>query len=473
MRKELEGDGSESTKRKSVVMTKEDAISQKLAMYDEAFDFYMDRGRMPDTVPDDDLLGGFMVQAINENPQLKSPDLMWKDILKEEILKFIEAMLKLFEPVEKSYQEEKALIKAFANGGIEKKRELWPQVYGTIKQQFKPEEVNIDGYVQQFKNSDPETVFGPLTRDWDAACDNRLKEYETACIEMNKENWEQNIRECGYTDFRERKKIEKMFYRYPQMVDIVRIIGREKPQSEKEKDDTIRRYIPLLPSPPKPAVEIEEVTNGNDLQHVLPTETAILADQQTESLFYYKYAMSQLQLFANKPKQESRMKVEQTKKKEPRLEKGPIIVSIDTSGSMSGHPLSLATCLLRQLLQLAKKQRRRCYLISFSVQAQSLDLSRPGAWRKIDSFLSDCYSGGTDGNEMLKAGIKMLKTENYAMADMLIISDFIFDLPNAHVRQAMLEEHQKGTRFYGLQIGKYTHEYHSVLDEVWRIIQSV
>ena len=54
-----------------------------------------------------------------------------------------------------------------------------------------------------------------------------------------------------------------MFYSYPQMVEIVNMIGREKPQSEKEKDDTIRRYIPLLPSPPTPAVEIEEVTNGN------------------------------------------------------------------------------------------------------------------------------------------------------------------------------------------------------------------
>ena len=39
-------------------MTKEEIISQKLAAYDDAFDFYMDRGRMPDGVPSDDLLGG-------------------------------------------------------------------------------------------------------------------------------------------------------------------------------------------------------------------------------------------------------------------------------------------------------------------------------------------------------------------------------------------------------------------------------
>ncbi len=152
------------------------------------------------------------------------------------------------------------------------------------------------------------------------------------------------------------------------------------------------------------------------------------------------------------------MKVEQTKKKEPRLEKGPIIVSIDTSGSMFGRPIELATCLLRQLLQMAKKQKRKCFLISFSVRAQSIDLSKPGAWKRLDAFLGDYYSGGTDGNEMLKAGIKMLNSEKYAMADMLIISDFIFE-----------EERQKGTRFYGLQIGNDSHEYDTILDKVWQI----
>jgi uncharacterized protein with von Willebrand factor type A (vWA) domain len=253
------------------------------------------------------------------------------------------------------------------------------------------------------------------------------------------------------------------------MVEIVNMIGREKPHREDEKDDTIRRYLPILPSPPTPAVEVEEVTNGNNLQHVLPIETAILAGHQTESLFYYRYAMGQLQLFANKPKMESRMKVEQTKKKEPRLEKGPIIVSIDTSGSMFGRPIELATCLLRQLLQMAKKQKRKCFLISFSVRAQSIDLSKPGAWKRLDAFLGDYYSGGTDGNEMLKAGIKMLNSEKYAMADMLIISDFIFEPPNGCVSQFMQEERQKGTCFYGLQIGNDSHEYDTILDKVWQI----
>ena len=133
MRKEFEGDGGKSPKCQFIAMTKEENISQRLAAYDEAFDFYMDRGRMPDDVPADDLLGGFMQQAINENPQLNSQDPVWKDIMKEEILRFIETMLKLFEPVEEQYRQEKHLIQVFAKGNMKKKREMWPRVYGMIK----------------------------------------------------------------------------------------------------------------------------------------------------------------------------------------------------------------------------------------------------------------------------------------------------------------------------------------------------
>ena len=53
------------------------------------------------------------------------------------------------------------------------------------------------------------------------------------------------------------------------------------------------------------------------------------------------------------------MKIEQAKNKEPRLEKGPIIVSIDTSKSMKGRPHDLAVCLLMQLLKMARKQKRK------------------------------------------------------------------------------------------------------------------
>ena len=450
-------------------MNNESEISRKLREYDDAFDFYMDRGQMPETVPPDDLLGGFLKQTIDENPQLESQDPVWKELLKEEVMKFLEAMLELFQPIEKAYQREKEYMVVFADADIDQKRKMWREVYGTISKEYAPEEVNIDGYVEQMKSQDLDAVFASLLSDWDKACDELVRKKKVEIIEFNREKWEKGVKEHGNADFKERKKIEKMFFSYPQLVDIVRIIGREQPGRNDEYDETVRSYMPILPSPPTPAVEVEQVSLGKDLQHRLPMETTILADKETEDLFYLKYASSQLQLFANKPKQESVLKTEKKRNKKLRLEKGPIIVSLDTSGSMSGRPEKVARCLLLQLLRMAKKQKRKCFLITFSVRAECMDLSRPGSWNRLNRFLNNPFTGGTDGEDMIKNALKMLNTDNYSMADVLIISDFYFPNPRPQTKELMEIEHNKGTRFYGLQIESTVSGYDNVLDKIWKV----
>ena len=450
-------------------MNNESEISRKLREYDDAFDFYMDRGQMPETVPPDDLLGGFLKQTIDENPQLESQDPVWKELLKEEVMKFLEAMLELFQPIEKAYQREKEYMVVFADADIDQKRKMWREVYGTISKEYAPEEVNIDGYVEQMKSQDLDAVFASLLSDWDKACDELVRKKKVEIIEFNREKWEKGVKEHGNADFKQRKKIEKMFFSYPQLVDIVRIIGREQPGRNDEYDETVRSYMPILPSPPTPAVEVEQVSLGKDLQHLLPMETTILADKETEDLFYLKYASSQLQLFANKPKQESVLKTEKKRNKKPRLEKGPIIVSLDTSGSMSGRPEKVARCLLLQLLRMAKKQKRKCFLITFSVRAECMDLSRPGSWNRLNRFLNNPFTGGTDGEDMIKNALKMLNTDNYSMADVLIISDFYFPNPRPQTKELMEIEHNKGTRFYGLQIESTVSGYDNVLDKIWKV----
>ena len=445
-------------------------ITNKLQEYDEAFDFYMDRGQLPESIPQGDLLGDFISQTIQDNPQLESQDPIWVEILKDELMKFIEAMLKLFQPIEENHRQEKTLIAAFASGGTDRKRALWKQVYRTIKTEYKPIEVNIDGYIEQIKNNeDLDAVFVSMVKDWEKACDQREVRLKKLTIERNEKVWEHHVKECGNYDYEERKKIETVVYSYKALAEMLRIIGREQPKREDEMDDTVKRYLPLLPSPPKPAVEIDEVSNGNDLSHVLPIEFAVMADAETEDIFYLKYATKKLQLFANKPKEQSLMKVEQQKKKKPRLEKGPIIVSLDTSGSMDGEPIKLAKSLLLQLLRMAKKQRRKCFLITFSVRAKTLDLSRPGSWKLVDKCLEDIYTGGTDGEQMLNAALNMLNTLTFGMADVLIISDFFFDIPSRATMDKMKKEHNKGTRFYGLKIDNDSINYSNILDKIWKV----
>lgn len=450
-----------------------DSFVQKLKEYDEAFDFYMDYGKLPDNLPSGDLLGGFIGQTIQDNPQLESQDPLWTELLKEELMKFIEAMLQLFQPIEEYHRKEQAFIAVFVSGGIAQKRNMWGQAVKVIESQYNPVELNLEGYKEQLNDSESEeqaeTILNTMGKEWKQASDDKEVERKKKLIEDHQSRWEHHIKEHGLSDYKERRKIERFFYSFPELKDLLRIIGREQPKREDEMDDTVKRYLPLLPSPPKPAAEAEEVANGNDLQHLLPSETAILSERKTEGLFYYKYATGQLQLFANRPKNESQFKTEHTQKKKPRLEKGPIIVAVDTSGSMSGRPMQIAYAVLLQLLRLARKQKRKVFLMSFSVGAKFLDLSLPRNWMRLKSFLEDRFSGGTDGEEMLNLSIKMLQSKTFGMADVLIISDFYFPLPKDSTWKKMLKEHGKGTCFYGLKIGSTDRLYDTILDKTWNI----
>ena len=98
-----------------------------------------------------------------------------------------------------------------------------------------------------------------------------------------------------------------------------------------------------------------------------------------------------------------------------------------------------------------------------------MDLSRPGSWNRLNRFLNNSFTGGTDGEDMIKNALKLLNTDNYSMADVLIISDFYFPNPRPQTKELMEIEHNKGTRFYGLQIESTVSGYDNVLDRIWKV----
>ena len=249
------------------------------------------------------------------------------------------------------------------------------------------------------------------------------------------------------------------------MIEIVRRIGREQESADEEQDTTRSSPLPILLRHAKTRQEVDGVTTGNDLSSLLPLEYTLM----DEPVFYKKYASKELQQFACKPPTESRVKSEKATERKPRLDKGPIILAIDTSGSMGGQPLEIAKSLLLQIVAMARRQRRSCFLITFAVRARCLDIARPSQFRQLEAFFNDHFTGGTCGEEMLQAAFKALEGRTYSMADVLVISDFEFNLPQIATARRLRQEQAKGTRFYGLRIGRYQSGYEKVLDEMWTI----
>ena len=132
---------------------------------------------------------------------------------------------------------------------------------------------------------------------------------------------------------------------------------------------------------------------------------------------------------------------------------GPVIICVDTSGSMKGSPETVAKAVTLYIATRAVSEKRDCFLISFSTGVETLDLSEKIGIAKVIEFLRRSFHGGTDVSPALTHGIRMMEDSRYQRSDLLVISDFVM----ASVPESLHEEIRKAkenkNRFYALSIG--------------------
>lgn len=121
----------------------------------------------------------------------------------------------------------------------------------------------------------------------------------------------------------------------------------------------------------------------------------------------------------------------------PAAELGPIILCLDTSGSMSGARETVAKALALECLRGAMRQRRACFLYAFSGPQDVQELELKVDMDSLDSlldFLSCSFMGGTDVDQPLKLSLERLKTRpEWAMADILMVTDGEIPMPDASI----------------------------------------
>ena len=250
---------------------------------------------------------------------------------------------------------------------------MWQEVCNIIETGYSKYDVNLPGYTAQFKTDDKGAVFSALTSDWENACKAKLDRKERQMLNRAKMQFEQLSHEAGTRDYEDKKKVEKYVHRYPQLKEIVDMIGRDKDSSKEEKDTVVYRFMPTTVAKNNSVEEIDRVESGDNLERVLPVELSM-----PEDLFFKKYATKELQQFSS-PGKDKPKKIEE-RRKDRRLTKGPIIVSVDTSASMTGQPQRIAFSLLKQLLRMAKKQKTAMLSNKFLCQVK---INRSGQTAKL------------------------------------------------------------------------------------------
>lgn len=188
--------------------------------------------------------------------------------------------------------------------------------------------------------------------------------------------------------------------------------------------------------------EVADVTTGDDLARLLPSELAKLTDDRLRPLFYKALAERALlcyELRGTEPQQ-----------------KGPIVVCVDNSGSMGGDRELWSKAVALALLDIAQRQKRAYALIHFDTSVQftlEVDRNDRPAWDKVIEAMEFFSGGGTNFGPPLKRALKLLERDSFAKADVILVTDGAAssDFGKEYKRRAR----DKEATTYGVQIGGY------------------
>lgn len=214
---------------------------------------------------------------------------------------------------------------------------------------------------------------------------------------------------------------------------------------------SVQKWMPDINS----REEIVGIKLGRDIEHALPSELALLSDSETALLFDLKYVEGQLMSYDLQGLQqvEDIVEVEEDQSVQEAEEKGPMILCIDTSGSMHGEPENIAKAMALFLANKAWQQDRACYLINFSTGIETLDLSGSGGLSSLIRFLSSSFHGGTDAAPALRHALSMMGEQEYEKSDVLMISDFVMGGLPSDLLSRIENQRLAGNQFYSLVVG--------------------
>lgn len=255
-----------------------------------------------------------------------------------------------------------------------------------------------------------------------------------------------------------------------QLCDLLGRLRRAEKTSRQElvkRIEHVTEFVPDINS----KEEIVGIRLGREIEHALPHELALLADDETSILFDIKYIEGRLMFFDMEGMRENSFKIENEELIEIEEEEklGPIIICVDTSGSMSGSPETIAKAATLYMATRAIAQKRSCLLINFSAKIETLNISEAMGLEKVIEFLKKSFYGGTDVEPALSYALNMMKENEYTKSDILVISDFVMSsLSNQLVEKIQTAKKEKN-KFYSLAIGNLflDQRLKDIFDEEW------
>ena len=392
---------------------------------------------------------------------------------------------------------------------MQKKRDSWQSLVNGIADKHEEDGFDIDFLKKRFQYDgwkDPEN-WEILKHEWGSALDrnvlNKTKEHlekkkslvakslqqklehakklrnEGVSEEQALQAWNMMEGQWTETEFEKKLNIVRIQNQYQEIGDVVKRMGRIADADGKDRLAVqTGRSMQLSHSS---GSDIEGISTGRDIKALMPMEWAQYTDTDMEKLFLHKYMTSKLQVFHYKSeiaKPARRLRSERASRR------GPMIVCVDSSASMSGVPQKIEASLLAKLEQTAETLNRDCFLIDFSIGIHPIELRSRRQKKSMErmgmreedqeNFAKGVFpfiGGGTDAQKMLNLTFALLDNndDRYMNADVLWITDFLIPRTDKDLMQRFKEYQKTGTKFYGFKIGDGKSDWEQYFDKVYEI----
>ena len=191
--------------------------------------------------------------------------------------------------------------------------------------------------------------------------------------------------------------------------------------------------------------DITGITIGDNLSSLLPSETALLSCPATQPAFYRNYVEKRLQIFASASSGNAPVTHQD----------GPVIICLDTSGSMRGEKVEIACNLTMAITIIAQRRKRDVLVVKYSDWHFLLKVTKLSRQREdLEKFLSSYQGRGNAENELFRWLFKDILPNEKAFdtADILCITDFGWEPLNDYTIKLIESFKRKGMIFYGLNV---------------------
>ncbi|EGQ8088073.1 ATPase RavA stimulator ViaA [Vibrio vulnificus] len=216
--------------------------------------------------------------------------------------------------------------------------------------------------------------------------------------------------------------------------------------------------------------DIVGIHESDDLNKLLPNETMFLAYPELEVVFYKHLADKRLMNYRVQGKSRTLRKVRAQKpdNQQVEIEKGPFVLCVDASGSMSGFPEQSAKAMAYALMQIALAEGRECYVILFSTEQITYELTKQDGLREAADFLTYTFHGGTAFEPVLMKSIDLMSGDKYRNADLVVLSDFIAPRQSEEMLAKVEALKEQKNRFHAVSLSKYGNPaLMSMFDHCW------